>query len=352
MKEVKNIVLYYPICDSNGNVKEVALENDEWAEENIETFYTQTPEMASLTVEVCKGTIEKKGRPPSPQEIIYRKTIRKYFSIDREFYHTIEKKGRPPSPQEIIYRRTIRKFFSVDHDFYELLARHTNFSETFKRRRDMVGIILGRPCQNLLSPAHFYCHIRGCETLVTLGDFSKLQAIKRHWKLHVTRKDVGMETCEQILKTFNHIQTKGGDAWLMGREVDERIRVLNSVPDLKIPSSSSHLFIYPDARLNFRHLLVDDNILQDVVAGDIEALTRVPKPVPIRSCLPTRKRQARGIAGPDSTVVEDADSVDDGPSEEAVDEDFVHGDEQVQSKRNKRSKGALSSSSSEDEEEG
>ena len=44
-KEVKNIVLYYPISDLNRNVKEIAVENDEYAEENLETFYTQTPEM-------------------------------------------------------------------------------------------------------------------------------------------------------------------------------------------------------------------------------------------------------------------------------------------------------------------
>ena len=77
-----------------------------------------------------------------------------------------------------------------------------------------------------------------CELMVTLGDFSKLVNIKRHWTVHVTRKDIGKDTCSQLLKRLDHIKKKG-DSWLIDREVEDMIGDLNSISGLRIPSGGS-----------------------------------------------------------------------------------------------------------------
>ena len=59
-KDVKHILLYYPLQETNGKLPEICIANDEDAEESIESFYSLTPEMASLTIEVCKD--QKKGK--------------------------------------------------------------------------------------------------------------------------------------------------------------------------------------------------------------------------------------------------------------------------------------------------
>ena len=81
---------------------------------------------------------------------------------------------------------------------------------------------IGEKCENL-NPAHFYCQIKECASVSTLGAFSKT-LIKRHWKTHIKNKDTGMEVCEILNARLEFVNKKGWDSWMMGRKFDDLIK--------------------------------------------------------------------------------------------------------------------------------
>ena len=252
-KNLEDLVLYYPIRVSNGGTREVAVMNDEFAAENIETFYLQTPEMSSLTVEQVSQVNE----------------------------------SRPKTPAEILYSTTIGKYFSVDKKFYELLVSHKSLTDKFFLRRKYLSVVMGRKCQNLLNPAHFICHIRGCESVLVLGAFSKLTLIKRHWKDHCIKEDLGKESCSNLFRRITYLEKKcKGDVVVAGRDVENVVDELEQAEfegvSLKIVPGN-HLYIEEGTKFSSRHLLIDHNVLSKILDGNPQALDDIPKTISVRS---------------------------------------------------------------------
>lgn len=83
---------------------------------------------------------------------------------------------------------------------------------------------MGRSCLNLVSPAHFYCHILGCKKLIVLGYSSKLSLVVRHWEDHAVAENdegPGSDMCPR----YRYIEKfKDGKNWLLGGDVATRLQ--------------------------------------------------------------------------------------------------------------------------------
>ena len=243
--ELKKMALQYRLPLSNGRGKTMYVFNDSDAEENLSAFYTQMPEMSvyPVVVHLMKRTSQERDRT-----------------------------------REKIYKALMVKNFSADIKFYNLLVENLDIAIKFRNARDVVSLMMGRHCQNLVSPGHFRCHITGCQSFFVLGSFSKLSLIKRHWSDHAVDEPQGPGN--DLTRRFDFVKSKGGAKWLYGATFEERLANLNGSSLNGKPLTiveGSYLYIDSDTVFKGKSLLVKDEILNAILEGDTDALSKLPK---------------------------------------------------------------------------
>lgn len=265
IKQVKDISLEYSLVLSNGSRKAIYIFNDEDAVENLKIFYAQAEEM-------------------SPYPLIV---------------HTSKLGGRKKRHNEVLYQETMKKSFSCDLKFYELLADNLMIAINFKMSRELISLVMGRRCLNLLSPGHFVCHIRGCRKILVLGGFSKLQMVERHWHEHQLSSSEGAMSCADLSLRYGYLKTKAGKRWSseFSGTFEEKIAELETIffqgKSLSL-LKGNFTYIDSDSKFEGRPLLVDESILEGILNGDRDILSKVPKLPSIKSYFSqsqTRKRK-------------------------------------------------------------
>ena len=248
--ELKRIVIEYTLPLANGKMKTLFVENDDDKEENLISFYCKMEEL-------------------SPYPLII---------------HTKKSLGRRGlRPAEKIYQALVVNNFSADLNFYEMFVDNIDVAEKFKNTRDYVSLIMGVKCMNLLSPAHFYCHIKGCGKVIITGYFSKLSLVVRHWEKHsVAEYDVGPGS--DMARRYRYIEkVKGGKKWLMLGDFESRLEELNNTihNEKKLTiTEGSYNYIDKDSKFSGRSFLINEDILDAILNCDYEALASLPKPKP------------------------------------------------------------------------
>ena len=247
--ELKKIIEYnLPLA--NGKMKTLYIENDDDKIENLTSFYCKMEELNTYPLIIHKRKKDAK---------------------------------RDNRPIEKVYQALMVNFFSADLNFYQMFVDHLDIAERFKSTRDYISLIMGEKCLNLVSPAHFYCHIKGCDTLIVLGYFSKLSLVIRHWDGHaVLEHDEGPGS--DLARRYRYVEKeKGGKKWLLISDFQSRLEELNASiyngKKLTI-TEGSYNFIGKDSKFNGRSFLIDENILEAILNCDHLALANLPKPKP------------------------------------------------------------------------
>ena len=254
IKRVKDITLEYSIPLSNDSRRTFFICNDEDALENLEIFYAQAEEM-------------------SPYPLIAH--VKK---LDR----------RTERPKEILYKTMMKKKFSCDNFFYKMLVENLDIAIQFKRTRELINVVMGRKCVNLLSPGHFYCHIRGCKKILTLGGFSKLHIIERHWHEHQAGSSDSQFSCADLSLRYAFLKTSGGKLWYsdFSGTFEEKIAQMETMmyegKNLTAVEGNFN-YISNDSKFEGRPFLVDEDILDGIINGDRDTLSKIPKQVTIMS---------------------------------------------------------------------
>ena len=251
IKKLENIVFEYSLPLSNGKRKSLFVYNDDEAVESLTSFYCQAEEMSPYPLIVH---LERQGK-------------------------------REIRPSEKVYKALMVKNFSADIKFYNMLVDHINITARFKAKREYVSLLLGKKCLNLVSPAHYHCHFQGCDKTIILGAFSKLSLVHRHWEDHSKRsKDDPSST---LVKRYRYVEgTKGGELWLKDADLQSRIKDLNSSNFDGVPLSmpkGKYNFIEAETEFNGRAFLVKPDILDMILKGDKDALSKLPKPKTMKS---------------------------------------------------------------------
>ena len=71
--------------------------------------------------------------------------------------------------------------------------------EMFFLKRDYINLILGKECNNFLSPTHFFC---GCQKNMLLGGFNKITTIIKEMRHHAKNED---QSCKVFMRRHNHM---------------------------------------------------------------------------------------------------------------------------------------------------
>ena len=148
----------YPLRTSEkGTHDDITVENGEDLNDSLMTFFLQCEEGSKLII--------------NPPKVLVEKT-------------------RDYRPTEYGYNTIVGPSFVINRHFYEYLQENHIVVSKYLQKRDYLNLILGRVCQNFLSPSHFYCPIRGCkQELLPLGGFNKISTIVAHMRDHSRKGD-------------------------------------------------------------------------------------------------------------------------------------------------------------------
>ena len=173
------------------------------------------------------------------------------------------------------------KNFSCDIKFYETLVDNLDIALKFKNKRDLTSLVMGQKCLNLLSPAHFFCHVRGCGKILVLGGFSKMHIIERHWHEHQAYSSDSLSSCADLALRYAFLKTAAGKLWLrMSGSLEEQIMKLEGMQYKGKPLTviqGNFIYVMKDTKFEGRPLMVDDVILNSIINGDHNALSKLPR---------------------------------------------------------------------------
>ena len=256
IKHIKDISLEYSVPLSNQKRKTFFVYNDDDAEENLKIFYSQAEEM-------------------SPYPLIV---------------HVRKLGARKDRPNEMLYKTLMKKKFSCDTKLYEMLVDNLDIAIKLKKNREFISVVMGRKCLNLLSPGHFYCHVRGCQKILILGGFCKLHIIERHWHEHQAQafSPDAHHSCADLVLRYAFLKTIGGKLWYTDffGTFEEKITQMQTMmyEGKKLAAVEGNFnYILNDTKFEGRPLLVDEVILESIINGDRDALSKIPQQVTMKS---------------------------------------------------------------------
>ena len=260
-------MMVFPQRTQSGGMDEITVINDDYIHEALMNFYLTCEESSKIIV----IPYTKKANPP-----------------------------RDYRPTEYGYNTIVGPTFAVDRTFYEYLQEKLDVVEKFFHKREYINLILGRDCNNFLSPTHYLCPLRGCEKEVPLGGFNKISTIVKHMRTHSVKGDQFSKTFmrrhNHKLKSSNNQgqsstptetvstgtkkakKAKKDDCWV--RVLDFEAELLNLDEEVEPALTRNKLFIDPETTGEFnkgKHLMVDMSIMRKILMRDGDALAMLEK---------------------------------------------------------------------------